>query len=81
LACLEETLAVFLAVDDSPGVNPRLEGLIFPDLKCLVINNGWLNNLLALKDTPGYSIDICFSNIFELGAARGVDGLVGDILL
>lgn len=55
---LKEALALFLAVDDSPGVNPRLEGLIFPDLECLVINNRRLDNLLALKNPPSDSIDI-----------------------
>ena len=81
MASLQEVLALFLAVDDSPGVNPRHECLIFPDLECLVINNRWLNNLLTLEDTPGDSVDVSFLHVFKLGATRGVGGLISDVFL
>jgi len=64
-------------VDLGPGINPSLEGLIFPDLESLVINDRGLDYFFSSEYTPGDGIDVFFSNVLRF-VAVDIDGLVGD---
>lgn len=69
-------LRVF-TVNDSPLVHPDIEGLLLPDLECLVINDGRLNDFFVSEHTPGDSVDVIILDILEL-LSGCVTGLVTD---
>jgi len=50
-------------VDLGPGIDPCLEGLIFPDFESLVINDSWLDNFFSSEYTPGDGIDIVLFDV------------------
>jgi hypothetical protein len=52
----------------APCFNPSLKRFIFPNLKCLMINNCRLNYFFAFKYSPSYSINFIILNILVLNS-------------
>jgi len=63
------------SIDDSPFINPTLEGLIFPADESLMINHSRLYDFLTLEDAPSNSINIIVLHIL-LCVIVDVTGLV-----
>jgi hypothetical protein len=78
VASMEEGIRFRLvSVNEGPGVQPHLEGLIFPDLEGVVVNHRRLNDFLTLEDTPGHSIHVILGHVQPLVSLL-IDGLIGD---
>ena len=78
---LQKVLALFLGVNYSPCVNPRLKSLVLPNLKSLVINYRRLDNFFTFENTPGDCVDVCFTHVFELRVALSINSLISNIVL